>query len=108
MHCKSPILQHPLTKCHIIALREMQKIKMNTNTPNQNKYNTKNTLTSRPNRLKKKKKKKKRKEKDVNPADPRRPWVWPDPLRPRVRRARWPIGLGIAGREPSLPDSKHA
>jgi hypothetical protein len=61
MHCKSPILQHPLTKCHIITLREMQKIKMNTNTPNQNKYNTKNTLASRPNRLKKKERKKKRK-----------------------------------------------
>jgi hypothetical protein len=58
MHCKSPILQHPLIKCHIITLREMQKIKMNTNTPNQNKYNTKNTLARRPNILKKKKKKK--------------------------------------------------
>jgi hypothetical protein len=60
MHCKSPILQHPLTKCHVIALREMQKIKMNTNTPNQNKYNTKNTLASRPNKLKKKKEKKRK------------------------------------------------
>jgi hypothetical protein len=107
MHCKSPILQHPLTKCHIIALREMQKIKMNTNTPNQNKYNTKNILASRPNRLKKKKKKK-RKEKEANPTDPRRQWVWPDPLRPRVRRARWPTGLGIADCEPSRPDSKPA
>jgi hypothetical protein len=56
MHRKSPILQYPLTKCHIITLREMQKIKMNTNTPNQNKYNTKNTLASKPNKLKKKKK----------------------------------------------------
>jgi hypothetical protein len=49
MHCKPPLLQHPLTNCHIITLREMQKIKMNTTTPNQNKYNTKNTLASRPN-----------------------------------------------------------
>jgi hypothetical protein len=60
MHCKPPLLQHPLTNCHIITLREMQKIKMNTTTPNQNKYNTKNTLASRPNKLKKKKKKKKK------------------------------------------------
>jgi hypothetical protein len=59
MHCKSLILQHPLIKCHIIPSKEMEKIKMNTNTTNQNKYNTKNTLASRPNRLKK------------NPADPR-------------------------------------
>ena len=48
MPCKSPLLQHPLTKCHIITLREMQKIKMSTNTPNQNEYNTKNTLASKP------------------------------------------------------------
>jgi hypothetical protein len=34
----------------------MQKIKMNTTAPNQNKYNTKNTLASRPNKLQKKKK----------------------------------------------------
>ena len=34
MHCKSPLLQHPFTKCHIITLREMQKIK-NVHTPNQ-------------------------------------------------------------------------
>jgi hypothetical protein len=58
MHCKSLILQHPLTKCHIITSREMQKIKMNTDTTNQNKYNTKNTLASRPNKLKKRKRKK--------------------------------------------------
>jgi hypothetical protein len=56
MHCKSLILQHPLTNCHIINSREMQKIKMNTDTTNQNKYNTKNTLASRPNRLKEKSK----------------------------------------------------
>jgi hypothetical protein len=94
MHCKSLILQHPLTKCHIINSREMQKIKMNTDTTNQNKYNTKNTLTSRPNRLKKKK---------ANPADRCRPWVWPDPVRPWVRRARRPIGLGLAGRDCNIP-----
>ena len=59
MHCKSPLLQHPFTKCHIITLREMQIIKMCTNTPNQNKYNTKNTLASKPNRIKREKKKEK-------------------------------------------------
>jgi hypothetical protein len=94
MHCKSLILQHPLTKCHIINSREMQKIKMNTDTTNQNKYNTKNTLASRPNILKKKK---------ANPADRCRPWVWLDPLRPWVRRARQPTGLGLVGRDPSRP-----
>jgi hypothetical protein len=56
MDYKPPILQHPLTNCHIITLREMQKIKMNTTAPNQNKYNTKNTPASRPNKLQKKKK----------------------------------------------------
>jgi hypothetical protein len=91
MHCKSPFLQYSLTKCHIITLREMQKIKMSTNTPNQNKYNTKNTLASRPNRLKKQKKK------DL--ADPCWPWVW------WVRRVRQPIGLGLAGHDPLQPDS---
>jgi hypothetical protein len=59
---------------------------MNTTTPNQNKYNTKNTLASRPNKLKKKKKE----EEAANLADPRRPWVWLDPLRLWVRRARRP------------------
>jgi hypothetical protein len=54
MDCKPPLLQHPLTNCHIITLREMQKIKMNTTAPNQNKYNTKNTPASRPNKLQKK------------------------------------------------------
>jgi hypothetical protein len=52
MPCKSPFLQHRhlLTKCHIITLRGMQKIKMNTNTPNKNEHNTKNTLASGPSR----------------------------------------------------------
>jgi hypothetical protein len=68
----------PLIKCHIITLREMQKIKMNTSTPNQNKYNTKNALASRPNKLKKKKKK-------TNPTDPHRSWVCADPFRPWSR-----------------------
>jgi hypothetical protein len=117
MHCKSLILQHPLTKCHIITSREMQKIKMNTDTANQNKYNTKNTLASRPNRLKKKKKKKSKPSRPtpamglarptpavgqastptVGMAKPMPAVVWRD------RRARRPTGLGLADRDPSRP-----
>jgi hypothetical protein len=79
MHNKSPLLQHPLTKCHIITLREMQKIKMNTHIPNQNKYNTKNTLASRPSRP------------TLAVGQASMPAVvW------RVRRARQPTGLGLA------------
>jgi hypothetical protein len=59
MHCKSLILQHPLTKCHITTSREIQKIKMNTGTANQNKYNTKNTLAIQADQTDSKKKKKK-------------------------------------------------
>jgi hypothetical protein len=58
MHCKSLILQHPLTKCHITTSREIQKIKMNTGTANQNKYNTKNTLAMQADQTDSKKKKK--------------------------------------------------
>jgi hypothetical protein len=96
----------------------MQKIKMNTNTPNQNKYNTKNTLASKSNGLKKKKESKPSRPTPavglarptpvvgqastpvVGLAKPTPAVVW------RVKRARQPTGLGLTGHDSSRLDSK--
>jgi hypothetical protein len=126
MHCKPLLLQHSLTNCHIITLREMQKIKMNTTTPNQNKYNTKNTLASRPNKLKKKRRRRRRRRSKPSKPMPAVGLAIPTPavgqasttvvglakLTPAVvwwvRRACRPTGLGLASRDPLRPNSKLA
>jgi hypothetical protein len=64
--CKSAILPHLITMCHIINLRKMQKTKVRTTTPNQNEKKKKNPIASE------------------TQAKLMLDWVWPGSRRPRV------------------------
>jgi hypothetical protein len=92
MHCKSNILRHPFTKCHIITLKEMQKKKKK-----RPSKPTSDVALARPTPAMGL-----ASMSAVGLARPTPAVVW------QVRRACWPTALGLAGHDPPRPDSKPA